>query len=98
MQNDINRETAKVSALSSGKIGKYEYLLGEEILLLQQHRVIQEAKFTCSPHGKALEKQIKPNEEHCKKQVQALKSLESLGKELPPIKKLSQEECSILKL
>ena len=32
LQYDINREPAKISALSSGKIHKYEYLLGEEIL------------------------------------------------------------------
>ena len=34
LQYDINREAAKISTLSSGKIGKYEYLAGEEILLL----------------------------------------------------------------
>ena len=32
LQYDINREVAKISALSSGKIDKYEYLTGEEIL------------------------------------------------------------------
>ena len=32
LQYDINRETAKISPLSSGKIDKYEYLTGEEIL------------------------------------------------------------------
>ena len=32
LEYDINREAAKLSALSSGKIGKYEYLTGEEIL------------------------------------------------------------------
>ena len=32
LQCDINREAAKMSALSSGKIDKYEYLTGEEIL------------------------------------------------------------------
>ena len=32
-QYDINRETAIISALSSGKIDKYEYLTGEEILV-----------------------------------------------------------------
>ena len=32
LQYDIIRETAKISALSSGKIDKYEYLTGEEIL------------------------------------------------------------------
>ena len=33
LQYDINTEAAKISALSSGKINKYEYLIGEEILL-----------------------------------------------------------------
>ena len=33
LQCDINREVAKTSALSSGKIDKYEYLTGEDILL-----------------------------------------------------------------
>ena len=32
LQYDINREVAKKSALSSGKLDKYEYLTGEEIL------------------------------------------------------------------
>ena len=32
LQYDLNREAAKISALSSGKIGKYEYLTGEKIL------------------------------------------------------------------
>ena len=31
LQYNINREAAKISALSSGKIDKYEYLTGEEI-------------------------------------------------------------------
>ena len=31
LQYDINREAAKISALSSGKINKYEYLIGEKI-------------------------------------------------------------------
>ena len=29
LQHDISREAAKISALSSGKIDKYEYLTGE---------------------------------------------------------------------
>ena len=33
LQYDINRKAAKISALSSGKIHKYEYLTGEDILL-----------------------------------------------------------------
>ena len=40
LQYSINREAAKVSALSSGKIDKYEYLTSEEILPFDQSRMI----------------------------------------------------------
>ena len=59
LQYDINREAAKISALSSNKISKYEYLTGEEILAYNQKQIIEQAKFTYSPSGKAFEKQIK---------------------------------------
>ena len=32
LQYDFYREAVKISALSSGKVDKYEYLTGEEIL------------------------------------------------------------------
>ena len=32
LQYDINRDAAKIPALSLGKIHKYEYLTGEDIL------------------------------------------------------------------
>ena len=72
LQYDINREAAKISALSSGKIDKYEYLTGEEILPSNQQQIIQEAKFNYSHLGKALEKQIKTIEDQGKKQVKAI--------------------------
>ena len=59
LQYNINREAAKISALSSGKILKYEYLAGEDILLSNQQQIIEQAKFTYSPLGKAFEKQVK---------------------------------------
>ena len=59
LHHDINREAARISALSFRKIDKYEYLTGEEILPLDQSRVIEQAKFTYSPLAKALEKQIR---------------------------------------
>ena len=65
-------EAAKLSALSSGKIDKYEYLTDEEILPSNQQQIIQQAKFTYSPLGKALEKQIKTIEDQGKKQVKAI--------------------------
>ena len=51
--------TAKISALSSWKNDKYEFLTGEEILSSDQSRIIVQAKFTYSPSGKAFEKQTK---------------------------------------
>ena len=52
LQYDINREAAKISALSSGKINKYEHLTGEEILPSDQSRIIEQANFTYSLLGK----------------------------------------------
>ena len=36
IQYDINREASKISALSSDKANKYDYLTGEEILPTNQ--------------------------------------------------------------
>ena len=62
LQYDINRKTAKISVLSSGEIDKVnilEYLTGEEILPLDQSRIIEQAMFTYSPLAKALENKQK---------------------------------------
>ena len=56
LKYDINRKAAEISAFSSGKFDKYEYLTGEEILPCDQRRVIEQANFTYSPLRKALEK------------------------------------------
>ena len=72
LQYDINREAAKISALSSGKIDKYEYLTGEEILPFNQQQIIEQAKFTYYPLGKAFEKQTKTIEDQGEKQIKAI--------------------------
>ena len=77
LQYDINREAAKISVLSSGKPHKYEYLTGEDILPSTQQQIIEQTKFTYSPLGKAFDKQIKTIEDQGKKQVDALKAIES---------------------
>ena len=41
-----DRETAKISVLSSGKNDKFEYLAVQEILLFNQSQMIEQAKFT----------------------------------------------------
>ena len=75
LRYDINREAAKISALLSGKIHKYEYLTGEDILPSNQQKVIKQTKFTYSTLGKAFEKQIKTIEDQGKKQSDALRNL-----------------------
>ena len=72
LQYDINREAVKISALSSGKIDKYEYLTAEEILPSNQQQIIEQAKFTYSPLGKAFEKQTKTIEDKGEKQIKAI--------------------------
>ena len=69
---DINREPAKVSALSSGKIDKFEYLKGEKTLPSDKTRSIKQAKFTYFPLGKTLEKQKKTIEDQGRKQIDAI--------------------------
>ena len=66
MHMRVNREAAKISALLQGKIDKYEYLAGEEILSSNQKQVIEQDKFTYSPSGKAFKEQTK-------EQVKAIK-------------------------
>ena len=73
LQYDINREAAKISALSSCKIDKYEYLNGEEILPSNQQQIIEQAKFTYSPLGKAFEKQTKTILDQGEKQIKAVR-------------------------
>ena len=79
LQYDINKEAAKVAALLSSKIDKYEYFTGEEILPSDQSRIIEQAKFTYSPLGKAFEKQIMIEDQEIN-QVEALKKFKTREK------------------
>ena len=77
LQYDINREAAKISGLSSGRIDKYEYLTSEEILPSNQQQIIEQAKFTYSPLGKLLknkQKQLKIKQKNKSKQFKIIKS------------------------
>ena len=78
LQYDINREAAKISALSSGKIDKYEYLTGEEIVPSNQREIIEQAKFTYSPLGKDFEKQTKTIKGQGIKQVKPIQDNKQL--------------------
>ena len=85
LQNDFNREAAKISARSSGKVDKYEYLTGEEILPSNQKQIIEQAKFTYSPFGKAFEKQIKTIQD--RGQVKTIKKYDYDDEDTPFISK-----------
>ena len=52
---EINKAAGYMRALSSSRIDKNKYLTGKEILPLQQHRIIEEAKYPCSSLKKAFE-------------------------------------------
>ena len=76
LQYDINREAAKISALLSDKIDKYEYLTGEEILPSNQEQIFEQTKFTYPPIGKIFQEQIKKIKEQEEKQVKAIQDKE----------------------
>ena len=99
LQYHINREAAKISALSSGKIDKYEYFTGEEILPWNQQQIIEQAKFTYSPSGKTFEKQTKTIEDQGKKQVKAIqdKQIVNINKDDYKNKLLLSKEREIFK-
>ena len=54
--------------IKAEELEKYEYITGEEILLPDQTRIIEKAKFTYSRLGKAVEKQTKIVANQCEKQ------------------------------
>ena len=72
---DINREAAKMSALPSGKVDKYKYLTGEEILTSDRRRIIEQVKFIYYPLGNAFEKQIKTIKDTAEKQTKTFETL-----------------------
>ena len=67
LEYHVNIEAAKISALSSSKIDKYEHLTCAEILFINQSRLIEQDKLTYSPLGIALEKQRKTIEDQGRK-------------------------------
>ena len=96
LQYDINREAAKISALSSGKIHKYEYLTAEDILPSNQQQIIEQTKFTYSLLEKAFEKQIKTIEDQGQKQVDALRNLKPKEETRPTEESNNKSKAEII--
>ena len=57
---DLYRDNAKISALSSGKLDKYEYLTDED--LGYRPNSVQKAKFVYSPLGQVFNKGLDKSE------------------------------------
>ena len=72
-QYDLDRQNAKISALSSGELDKYEYLTGED--LRYKPDVVQKAKFEYSPLGQVFNKGLKTDEKN-KGLLKRLKNIE----------------------
>ena len=92
LQDDINGETAKISALSSGKVDKDQYVAGKEKLPFNQKQIIEQAKFAYSPLGKHFKKQTKTIEDQEEKQI---KALEYHGKQLIEFNELVKKDFNI---
>ena len=56
-QDDLGRKAAKISALSSNKLDKYEYLAGEDLDL--KPSTVEQAKFEYSPLGRVFNRGLK---------------------------------------
>ena len=63
LQYDFNKKAVDISALSSSKIDKYEYIADKDILPSNEQQIIEQSKFTYTPLGKAFEKQVKTIED-----------------------------------
>ena len=71
-QYDLDREAAKISALSSNNLDKYEYLTGEDLDL--KPSTVEQAKFEYSPLGKIFNKGLSEDD----KKEGILKRLENI--------------------
>ena len=60
-QYDLDRKTAKISALSSNNLDKYEYLTGEDLGL--KPSTVEQAKFEYFPLGKIFNKGLYKNDQ-----------------------------------
>ena len=94
-QYNLDREVAKISALSSGELGKYEHLTGED--LGYKLDVIQKAKFEYSPLGKVFNKGLAESD---KKEglLKRLKNTEGKNKDqLDPIRDQREKQLEASK-
>ena len=83
-QYDLDRKAAKISALSSNNLDKYEYLTGEDLGL--KPNTIEQARFEYSPLGKIFNKGLDKDDKK-----------EGLFKRLENIKDKNEEQLQAIK-
>ena len=94
-QYDLDREAAKISALSSNNLDKYEYLTGEDLGL--QPSTAEKAKFEYSPLGKIFNKGLSKEDEK-EGLLEKLKNIEDKNdKQLQVIKDQGGKQLEQLK-
>ena len=86
-QYDLDREAAKISALSSNNLDKYEYLTGEDLGL--KPSTVEQAKFEYSPLGKIFNKGLSKDD----KKEGILKRIKNIeGKNEEQLKLIEDQE------
>ena len=78
-QYDLDRKAAKISALSSNNLDKYEYLTGEDLGL--KPSTVEQAKFEYSPLGKIFNKGLDKDDQK-EGLFKRLKNIENAQKNL----------------
>ena len=78
-QYDLDRKAAKISALSSNKLDKYEYLTGEDLGL--KPSTIEQAKFEYTPLDKIFNKELDKDDQK-EELFKRLKNIENAQKKL----------------
>ena len=83
-QYDLDRKAAKISALSSNNLDKYEYLTDEDLGL--KSNTIEQARFEYSPLGKILNKGLDKDEDKKEGLLKRLKNIEDNNEKLLKVK------------
>ena len=88
-QYDLDREAAKISALSSNNLDKYELLTGEDLNL--KPSTVEQAKFECSPLGRIFNKGLNKDEDKKEGILKRLKNIEDKNEKLLEVKNNTEE-------
>ena len=95
-QYELDRKAAKISALSSNKLEKYEYLTGEDLGL--KPSTVEQSKFEYSPMGKVFTKGLEKEEDKKEGLFQRLKNVKGKNEaQFKAIKDQGQKQLDAIK-